>query len=122
MTPLLKYIDAWIANDPDRIAAAVHVQCTITECYGPVYLGRERVREWASTWFGSGGVVHRWIVTDHFRHGDREAAQWQFECTWDGNRSAFDGATVCRNDGGLVLELREYQTTAPLYEWKGSWH
>ena len=121
MTPLLEYIDAWVANDAERIAAAVAPESVVIECYGPVYRGRERVREWASAWFTAGGIVHRWTVVDHFIADDREAAQWVFECTWEGNRSSFDGATISSCANGLVVELREFQTTAPLYEWNGTW-
>jgi len=106
MTPLLAYIEAWVAHDSDRIARTVAENCTITECYGPVYRGRERVRQWAEAWFAAGGIVHRWEVTDHFIVDDREAAQWVFECTWDGTRSSFEGASVCRVQGRLVRELR----------------
>jgi len=59
---------------------------------------------------------HRPIVT-----ADREVAQWTFECTWAGERSTFDGATIARVAEGLVVELREYRTTAALYDWQGTW-
>lgn len=122
MSALAEYMDAWVAADLERIAAAVAEECVITECYGPVYRGREWVRRWAEAWFGAGGVVHRWEVGDHFGTEDREVAQWTFECTWAGERGVFDGATVARVGGGLITELREYQTTAPLYDWRGTWH
>lgn len=121
MTPLERYVTAWLSGDPDRIAETVAAACIVTECYGPVYRGRETVRRWAQTWFGAGGVVHRWNIWDRFGTADREAAQWTFECTWQGRRSSFDGATVIRVQDGLVVELREYQTSAPLYEWNGTW-
>ncbi|HEU5127795.1 MAG TPA: nuclear transport factor 2 family protein [Glycomyces sp.] len=121
MTALTEYIEAWVANDADRIARAVAPECVIAECYGPVYRGRDTVRRWARTWFGAGGIVHRWTITDHIVTGEREAAEWVFECTWEGGRHAFDGATVARSAGGLMLALREYQTTAPLYDWDGDW-
>lgn len=118
---LAKYFDAWVANDANRIAATVAQDCVITECYGPVYHGRERVLEWGRAWFEAGGVVHRWEMTDYFATADREVAQWVFECTFDGNRSTFEGATIARVADGLVRELREYQTTAELYDWQGRW-
>ena len=121
MTALLTYIEAWVANDAERIAGSVAEDCTITECYGPVYRGRARVQQWAQAWFTAGGMVHAWEVTDRFTSGDREAAQWVFECTWGGKRSTFQGASICRVQRGQVVELREYQTTAPLYEWSGAW-
>lgn len=121
MSALTEYIEAWAAGDADRIAAAVTEDCVVTECYGPVYRGREVVLRWARAWFAAGGVVHRWELTDHVVAGDHEVAQWTFECTWGSERPAFDGATVARVSDGLVAELREYQTTAPLYDWDGTW-
>ncbi|MFT3874992.1 MAG: nuclear transport factor 2 family protein [Propioniciclava sp.] len=121
MSALTDYIDAWVAHDIERIAAAVAENCVITECYGPIYRGRARVREWADAWFAAGGIIHRWQITDHLVAGDREAAPWTFECTWNGARSAFDGATIATVTDGVIADLREYQTTAPLYDWQGSW-
>ncbi|MBO0813127.1 MAG: nuclear transport factor 2 family protein [Microlunatus sp.] len=121
MTPLQRYIDAWVGNDAAAIADAVFEDCVIIECYGPVYRGRGRVRQWAQAWFDAGGVVHSWAVTDHFATGDREAAQWRFECTWQGTRDAFEGSTIATVRGDLIASLREYRTTAALYEWSGTW-
>jgi hypothetical protein len=121
VTALDRYIAAWIANDAEAIAAAVLDDCVITECYGPVYRGRARVEQWARTWLGSGGVVHNWTVTDHFIAGDREAAQWLFEYTWQGTRDTIEGSTIATITNDLVASLREYQTTAPLYDWTGTW-
>lgn len=89
--------------------------------HGPVYRGRDCVRRWAEAWLGAGGIVHRWDVTDHIATGDREVTEWMFECTWGGHRSTFDGATVARVRRDLIAELREYQTSAPLYDSRGTW-
>jgi len=121
MSALTRYIDAWVKADVDAITAIVAADCVVTECYGPVYRGRDSVRRWAHQWFSVGGVVHRWEVTDLVIAGDREVAQWVFECTWMGNRSTFEGASVARIAADEVVELREYQTTAALYDWDGTW-
>ncbi len=121
MSPLENYIDAWVAGDPDRIASAVTEDCEIIECYGPVYRGRDRVHQWAAAWFGAGGVVHRWKITDSFRAGEHEAAQWVFDFTWRGRRRSFDGSTITTSYDGRIHTLREYRTTAELYEWTGEW-
>lgn len=122
MSALLEYIDAWVAHDVDRIAAAVTEDCVVAESYGAVHRGRGRVRAWAKAWFDEGGVVHRWDVVDHIVAGDREVVRWTFENSWHGERGAFDGATIARVRDGLVLEVREYQLTAPPYDWTGIWH
>lgn len=121
MTPLQRYIEAWTANDPDAIASAVADECVITECYGPVYRGRDRVHQWARAWLDAGGRVHSWTITDSFTSDDHEAAQWIFECTWKGSRDTFEGCTIATATSGLICSLREYQTTAPLYDWAGTW-
>jgi len=121
MSALTEYIDAWVAGDAERIAATVAEDCVITECYGPVYRGRDWVRRWAQEWFGAGGIVHRWEITYHLIADDREVAQWTFEYTWEGERNTFDGTTVARVADDVIIELREYQTTAPLYDWHGTW-
>lgn len=122
MSALTEYMNAWVAGSPTRIAERVAAGCVITECYGPVYRGRPRIQEWARTWFDAGGIVHSWTLTDHFSTPEREAAQWIFECTWKGERGTFEGATISRHVGGLISELREYETSAPLYDWDGTWH
>lgn len=121
MTALTSYVAAWVSNDADRIAETVGAACRITECYGPIYTGRDRVRQWAALWFAQGGVVHRWDIKDLIITGDREVAQWTFECTSSGERTALDGASIARVQDGLIVDLREYQTTAPPYDWQGNW-
>lgn len=121
MSVLTRYIEAWVANDVDKIADSVSESCVISECYGPVYRGRARVREWATAWFAAGGIVHAWTITDHFHANDRESAQWVFECTSGGTRSSFEGCTISASTDGLIASLREYQSTAELYEWRGAW-
>lgn len=121
MSGLLSYIAAWKEHDAESVAARVTENCLVAECYGPVYRGRDRVRGWAAAWFAAGGVIHSWEISDHFVAGEREAAQWRFDCTWAGKRESFEGCSIGWTDKGLVSQLREYQTTAPLYEWTGQW-
>jgi hypothetical protein len=44
----------------------------------------------------------------HFAKGQRKAA-------------TFEGASVARLRGDKISYLREYATTAPLYDWTGTW-
>ncbi len=57
MSALTECIDAWVANDADRIAAAVAEDCIITERYGPVYRGRDCALRWAQAWFAAGRIA-----------------------------------------------------------------
>ena len=121
MNALDSYIDAWRHNDPAAIAATVTADVVVIESYGPVYRGAPMVRKWADAWFAAGGRVLGWAVTDAFSTGDRIAAEWRFEYHWDGADHAFDGSTLATVHDGKVASLREYATTAPLYEWRGAW-
>jgi ketosteroid isomerase-like protein len=93
----------------------------VIECYGPVYRGRQRVAQWMQAWFAAGGSVDDWRVTSMAETGDTQVAEWTFTCTWKGTRHTFDGATVVRIREGTIAYLREYATTAPLYDWTGTW-
>jgi len=121
VSAVARYMAAWVGGDPAGIAAAVTRDCVITECYGPVYRGRDWVLRWAQAWFAAGGVVHDWRVVDRMQAEDRETVEWIFTCTWQGTRSTFEGVTVARTAGGLLAQAREYRATDPLYDWQGTW-
>lgn len=121
MSALSKYIDAWVRADAVGVAATLTDDCVVVECYGPVYHGRSRVEEWCRTWFDAGGMIHSWVVMWH-RSGDAfEVAEWRFDCTWQGHRTRFEGCSVAVIRDGRIARLREYQTSAPLYDWEGQW-
>lgn len=121
MNLLLAYIDAWRRHDVSGVLATLSDDCVITESHGPVYRGRGRVEQWMRAWFDAGGVVNGWEVTATAEAGQVLVAEWTFTCTWRGDVASFDGATIARLRGGRIAELREYATTAPLYEWTGTW-
>lgn len=121
VTTLLRYIESWVGGDPERIASTVTDDCVISECWGPIYRSRASVQQWAQAWFGAGGVIHRWEVTDHFRAEEREAAAWTFEYTWQGRHDVIAGASIASSSHGLLSRLSEFRTTAPGYNWAGEW-
>jgi len=41
--------------------------------------------------------------------------------TWQSKPGSFQGASVARLTGERISYLREYATTAPLYDWTGTW-
>lgn len=121
MDVLLAYIDAWRRHDVGAVLNTLAEDCLIIECYGPVYRGRCQVERWMRTWFGAGGTVDSWDVTWHAASQDLRIAEWRFGCTWRGDSESFDGATIARLCGPKIAYLREYATTAPLYDWPGAW-
>src|SRR4029453_4264991 len=121
MNVLLEYIDAWRRHDVNGVLATLTDGCGIVESYGPVYRGREGVEQWMRAWLGAGGSVDSWEVTWHGGTIDFLVAEWRFGSTWKGNSEAFAGASIAKLNGQKIAYLREYSTTAPLYDWAGSW-
>ena len=115
------YIDGWRRHDIPAVLETLTDDCVVIECYGPVYRGRARVEQWMNAWFGAGGTVDGWQITSSATAGEVLVVEWHFECTWKGSPGAFDDSTVARLDGDRIVYLREYATTAPLYDWTGSW-
>jgi ketosteroid isomerase-like protein len=119
--PLRNYIQAWTRHDIAGVLATLAEDCVVIESYGPVYRGHERVGRWMRAWFAAGGSVDAWDITSEASAGDVLATEWVFTCTWKGESHTFEGATIARLTGERIGYLREYATTAPLYDWAGEW-
>ncbi|GAU70572.1 hypothetical protein SSP35_20_00680 [Streptomyces sp. NBRC 110611] len=118
---LRAYIDAWRRHDVDGVLATLTGDCVVIESYGPVYRGRPRVEQWMRAWFGAGGAVDGWEISTQAAAGDTLIAEWAFSYTWQGRAIGFEGATIARLRAERIAYLREYATTAPLYDWTGTW-
>ncbi|WP_327138573.1 nuclear transport factor 2 family protein (plasmid) [Streptomyces sp. NBC_01340] len=121
MNQLHAYIDAWQRHDAAGVLATLTDDCVIIECYGPVYRGHRRVEQWMRAWFGAGGSVDAWKITSQSTSEEVLIAEWTFSCTWQGKEATFEGATIARLQGEKIAYLREYATSAPLYDWTGTW-
>ena len=121
MGALESYIDAWRRHDVEAIGSWVTESCRVVECYGPMYVGRARVEQWATAWFGSGGVVHGWTITDRFATADRDAAEWTFDYTWRGSRLQLHGCSIATIQMDKIALLHEYRNESDTYEWAGAW-
>lgn len=115
------YVDAWSRHDVSAVLATLTGDCVVIECNGPVYRGHARIEQWMRSWLDAGGSVDDWTITSSAAVGDTLVAEWTFSCTWKGAATTFDGATVARLEEHKIAYLREYATTAPLYDWTGTW-
>lgn len=122
MTMLERYIAGWRAHDATAILATLTPDCEIIESFGPVYRGHDQVARWVAAWRAEGGRVLDWSVRALQSSVEGETAEWTFQYQWRGEESCFDGATVMRLCDGRISYLREYATTATLYDWHGEWH
>ena len=121
MSLLDQYIVAWRAHDVSAILATLTPDCVVIESFGPIYRGHDRVALWVSTWLAEEGRVIDWTVRDLRSSCDGETAEWTFHYTWRGEEASFDGATIAKLRDGKLSYLREYATTASLYDWRGKW-
>jgi len=111
-----QYFAGWVDSDPTAILSTLSESCLIIESHGPTYRGPAQVMRWVEDWLGSGSTVDRWDITSSIGDADRWSVEWEFECTVDGARYAFDGASMITLEGTLISHLREYRTTDPLFD------
>lgn len=121
MTLLEQYIAGWRAHDANAILNTLHPDCEVIESFGPIYRGHAWVKQWIAEWLAEDGRVLEWAVHDVYSVADREVAEWTFHYTWRGKEKSFDGSTVARLSHGKLIQLREYATTATLFDWQGKW-
>jgi hypothetical protein len=116
---LLAYVEGWKSGDREKILNTLDPACVVIESYGPTYRGKEMVGRWIDTWFAPGNIVNRWDVTSLYVTDEACFFEWIFECTYAGERSGFEGASIARLSKGKIAVLREYAMTASQYEWEG---
>ena len=114
-----RYVEGWRKADRDKILDTLAPDCVIVESHGPTYRGRAAIGQWIDTWFEAGGTVDRWEITSLAIAEDAAAFEWSFACTWLEKAYDFEGASIVRFKEGKIAGIREYCTTAPLYEWDG---
>jgi hypothetical protein len=114
------YVAGWLEHDPAQVLSTLDHDCLIIESYGPMYRGTIRVAQWLDAWFGEGNRVDRWEITSVLVGEGGFAAEWRFACTWRGQASEFEGVSLVRLKGDRIAYMREYATTAPIYEWEGT--
>ncbi|MBP2300882.1 nuclear transport factor 2 family protein [Azospirillum picis] len=116
-----QYIAGWRAQDTNAILETLTRDCVVIESFGPIYRGHASVERWVATWIAEDGRVLDWKIRDLQSLRDLEIAEWTFHYTLRGEERTFDGATIAKLCGGKISYLREYATTAALYDWQGEW-
>ena len=62
---LEQYVEGWKSRHIEAVLDTLANDCVVTECYGPVYKGRDRVRQWMETWFAVKVAQQRTTASRH---------------------------------------------------------
>lgn len=116
---ILAYVEGWKETDREKILSTLDPACVIIESHGPTYRGKDMVGRWIDSWFAPGNIVNSWDITSCFVRDDICFFEWIFECTSEGTRGGFEGASIAHIHQGKIAFLREYAMITPRYEWKG---
>jgi len=116
---IVTYVEGWKSGDREQILSTLDPACVIIESYGPIYRGKAMISRWIDSWLAPGNIVNRWDVTSLYITNEACFFEWSFECTYAGDRSSFEGASIAQLNKGKIVFLREYAMTTPRYEWQG---
>jgi ketosteroid isomerase-like protein len=94
-------VEGWRDGDAAEILATVTEDCAITESHGLTYHGKDQVVRWVETWFGAAGALLAWEIRS-------------LEAT-------HEATSVVRFRDEKIVSIREYATTALIYDWEGVW-
>jgi ketosteroid isomerase-like protein len=105
-----RYFDAWLHQDASDLEELFDPNIVYVECYGPEYHGIGQIKRWFSDW-NRHGEVTKWEIKRFLTQGKQAAAEWRFECIYDGVVSSFDGVSlIVFNRRGAIREIREFQS------------
>ena len=114
-----QYFQSWLTQDLDLFLSTMSNAVHVTECYGPVYVGIDEVRQWFISWHeGSGqGKVTRWDIASIFYDDTQQTAavEWDFECVYEGNLAGFLGASLFHFHAEKISRIQEYQMEKEQY-------
>ena len=118
-TLIEQYFQSWIQQDVELFLSTLSPSITVQECYGPVYVGTEEVRQWFVEWHtGKGnGKVTDWtilkILYDESQH--TAAVEWDLTCRYCGEFGTFLGASIFQFDRAAIVRIQEYKMEKKQY-------
>lgn len=117
-----RYVEAWIRADMEAALETLDEDGVITECDGPVYRGRNKVRLWREKWPGEGNRVPEWDILSRVSGRDADAFEWRLlQMPVARRRIRLRRGRHRAIPERQILYMCEYATTAECYEWYGTW-
>ncbi len=113
------YIEGWKRNNVEKVVEPLAKDCIIIESHGPTYHGTDDVKDWVNSWKKDGYKVNRWDIISFLYSKNAIVFEWIFEFSSNKTeKRTIEGITIARFKNNKILQLREYRTTKPLYDWK----
>jgi hypothetical protein len=102
-------MNGWKSANADKILATLAEDCVITESHGPIYRGKEIVKQWIHDWHAKGNRVNQWEMTSFYKCDNTVIFEWLFSYSGPENNEAFEGVTVAKIKDGKIYHLKEYR-------------
>lgn len=112
-----RYMDGWKDGNESEILSVFADDCVVVESHGPVYCGKDVIKQWIAEWFGQGNRVEKWKMTSFHACGNILFCEWVFAYKGKKIREAFEGITIAKLKKGKITDLKEYRMTAFPYMW-----
>lgn len=106
------YFQAWVDKNPRPLERVFAPDVIYSECFGPVYVGLEQIRQWFADW-NRNGAVREWHIQKFVHQDAVTVAEWFFRCIYKGCSDAFSGVSwVEFNEREQIRLLKEFQSKA----------
>lgn len=104
-----KLIEAWINKDVKQFLSVCDEGISYTESFGAQYCGKVECEKWFIHWNSPvENKVESWdIKASHF-DGEIGFFTWNFKCVYEGKEEQFDGCSLVKFSGNLIVELQEF--------------
>ena len=110
-----RYFNSWLRKDSSVIEECFSKDIVYTECYGPVYKGRDQCLRWFRDWNAKGSVI-AWDIKKVLTIDTGCIVEWYFACDYENKRDGFDGVSIVEFDGdGLISSIQEFQSASEHY-------
>jgi hypothetical protein len=106
-----KYLNSWLKKDMALFSSVIHEKVIVKECYGPIYKWKSANLSWFRRWNEGNNKVTRWKIKSFSFDTDHAscAFEWDFSCTYAGQKHSFSGCSYAILKEGKILRLNEYK-------------
>ena len=115
-----QYVNGWEENNLEKILGCLSKDCLIIESHGPIYRGKDSVKNWFAYWLKGKGKVLKWNIKDIYFLKNQNIAffEWYFACVVEGKKHVLPGISIVKFKNSKISFIHEYRMTKNAYDWK----